>query len=322
MAPAPTVSRVLKHIMQQYIKRHGKIHLLPKQKEPLTRAMIEGILSLPHGTAITPKITVDHHDYFWIALMALIALMASTGQRKSEALLPDGEAWDLSRAARSQFQWKLADGTYTTDPTAAQLNALCELCFLLWVPGCSKADYTSQQWANKPSIMRFHPTATLNAPRLVAKMELRFMVHGTDRERTPMFTTKPKASAPMKYSHVEKLLQPMLVASGTVTSTNSHLYSWHSFRIWLACALKAAGASDTDILRMLRWKSLSSLHTYVMMKQSTQLALLESGMDAAYNLDVRRSANIYADLPPLDDDELATVLHEIISCTDAMDDSA
>ena len=58
-----------------------------------------------------------------------------------------------------------------------------------------------------------------------------------------------------------------------------------------------------------------------MMKQSTQLALLESGMDAAYNLDVRRSANIYADLPPLDDDELATVLHEIISCTDAMDES-
>jgi hypothetical protein len=40
------------------------------------------------------------------------------------------------------------------------------------------------------------------------------------------------------------------------------LYSWHSFRIGLACALKAAGAPDPIILALCRWRSKESIPTY------------------------------------------------------------
>jgi len=39
-------------------------------------------------------------------------------------------------------------------------------------------------------------------------------------------------------------------------------YSWHSFRIGLACALRAAQAPDWVLLALLRWRSSSSIPGY------------------------------------------------------------
>ena len=39
-------------------------------------------------------------------------------------------------------------------------------------------------------------------------------------------------------------------------------YSFHSFRIYLACALKKAGVSETGIMEFCRWRSRSSLPIY------------------------------------------------------------
>ena len=40
------------------------------------------------------------------------------------------------------------------------------------------------------------------------------------------------------------------------------LYSWHSFHVKLACALRAAQAPDWVILALLRWRSASSIPGY------------------------------------------------------------
>jgi len=40
------------------------------------------------------------------------------------------------------------------------------------------------------------------------------------------------------------------------------LYSWHSFRIGLACSLRAAGAPDWVILALCRWRSSNSIPVY------------------------------------------------------------
>eukprot|EP00965_Chrysotila_dentata_P145800 4816664-Pleurochrysis_carterae.AAC.1 len=39
-------------LMQQHIAAHGADALLPKSKEPLTRAEIVALLSFPHGTVV------------------------------------------------------------------------------------------------------------------------------------------------------------------------------------------------------------------------------------------------------------------------------
>ena len=194
-------------------------------------------------------------------MRALICLLSCTGQRKSEALLPDGEQWDLSRASRSQITWKIAQ-VYVADASEQQLRNLSVGDIMFWTLGRSKADYSGTAWGSKTVPMRWHGTAVLNAPRMMAQMELGFMVRGKAREATPLFTTKALASKPVRFADVELLLRPMLVASGGCNAEEAMMYSWHSFRIFLACALKAANVSDADIQVMLRWKSVASLHAY------------------------------------------------------------
>ena len=48
----------------------------------------------------------------------------------------------------------------------------------------------------------------------------------------------------------------------------------HSFRIWLACALLAAGATPEQIMLLLRWSSEAARKLYAMMGQLSQAALL------------------------------------------------
>ncbi len=47
-----------------------------------------------------------------------------------------------------------------------------------------------------------------------------------------------------------------------MTATQALLYSLHSFRIGLACALRAAKAPDWVILAVCRWRSTSSIPVY------------------------------------------------------------
>ena len=82
------------------------------------------------------------------------------------------------------------------------------------------------------------------------------------------------------------------------------MYSWHSFRIWLACALKRAGVSDADTQLLLRWKSSASLHAYQRMSQEVQAQLLTSALEVGDKIDVRQASN----LPELDDYRLARAL--------------
>ena len=51
---------------------------------------------------------------------------------------------------------------------------------------------------------------------------------------------------------IDNTVQAALKALG-VTPEEAKKYSPHSFRIYLACALKAAGKSDSEIQMMCRW---------------------------------------------------------------------
>jgi hypothetical protein len=246
-------------------------------------------------------------------MQALIALLASTGQRKSEALVPDGEQWDRSRASRSQITWRIK-GVFVADPSEQQLRGLDASCFMLWTPGRSKQDFAGVHWGAKPIVIRFHPTKVLNAPRLIAQMELRHMVRGTMRIDTPLFSVQPVANKPLKFAHVEQLLRPLLIAAGACQEVDAKLYSWHSFRIFLACALKAAKVPDADIQVILRWKSVASLHAYARLTVEAQEEILEAGLAAGLKIDVRQAAN----LPELDDYYLAQALDEMVEQVDKM----
>jgi hypothetical protein len=143
--------------------------------------MIEGMLALEQGSMIGRK-TLDWKSFFWKQVRALIALLASTGQRKSEALLPDETEWDLSCASRAQIVWLLKhEERPVVTPTMEQMHNLADGDVMLWIPGSSKADFGGTKWAPSPVPMRWNAEAKINAPREMSQIEIDFPVEGEQR---------------------------------------------------------------------------------------------------------------------------------------------
>ncbi len=90
-------------------------------------------------------------------------------------------------------------------------------------------------------------------------MELVRKVPLEKREKVPLFVN----FIGLVWRHVPltDLFKAMLLASG-VPESDLFKYSMHSWRIYLACALLAAGASNGTIQAMLRWRSDEALKIY------------------------------------------------------------
>ena len=81
-----------------------------------------------------------------------------------------------------------------------------------------------------------------------------------------------------------------------VGDDNLSKYSWHSARIYLGCALLAAGASGAQIQALCRWQSEDSLRLYARLNPAKYRSLLTSARSA----DV--SSVSTTSLPPLSAD--------------------
>ena len=57
-------------------------------------------------------------------------------------------------------------------------------------------------------------------------------------------------------------------------------FSPHSFRIYLACALRAAGCEDAVIQALCRWQSIESLHTYALLDAKAYREFVARAMDS------------------------------------------
>ena len=84
------------------------------------------------------------------------------------------------------------------------------------------------------------------------------------------------------------------------------LYSWHSGRIYLACALQAAGASSGQIQAMCRWVSEKSLHIYARMNETTYAYWVRQALLA--RVDSTRTTSLVAQIPRTDDDDVVARL--------------
>ena len=82
-------------------------------------------------------------------------------------------------------------------------------------------------------------------------------------------------------------------------------YSWHSFRIGLACALLAKGARPELIQALCRWKSAESLVIYARLNAEAY------GDWVLKALSARISSIQTANLPPLDDADCAALLNAV-----------
>ena len=90
-----------------------------------------------------------------------------------------------------------------------------------------------------------------------------------------------------------------------MSKSEASRYSWHSFRIGLACALLAKGARPELTQALCRWKSPESLVIYARLNAEAYGDWVLSALSA------RISSVQTANLPPIDDADCAALPTEV-----------
>ena len=294
MAPLTMASTLTARLLARYVRTHGADALMPKRKEPLTNPIITSLLQLPHHTPVGPQprgkgLRVDWCQLEWTSLRAMFATLAQTGMRKAEVALPAGDTFGKVHLSRANLAWRIG-GRLHTSPTADALADLSEGDYALLTVAPSKADQYGLIWAPAPIILPFYASDTdhpICAARELMRLEVAHPKQGKERRDTPLFVTgKGKA---WTHSAIDERFQHMLIAAGVAPEMASTL-SMHSWRIYLACALLAKGASTAQILSMLRWRSDEALRLYARLNDTSYATWLDEAATA--DISSIRSSNI------------------------------
>ena len=268
-----SVVDLCKGVVQEHIDENGPESLEIARKEPLQNWMLVAWMTLMHGIKIG-KVTVGV-NVAWQGVRVLICLLASTGGRKADVALDDGVQFGMRHLSLWHACWEIG-GIRTRTPSDELLNTLdsSSLLHLQHVP--CKNDPDGSRWMSSPTTVRWHPTAPVNLPRELAEYIKMRKVHREDFRKTPMLLNPD--GKPWRKGALASFFHLMCLA--IMSAEQAKLYTIHSFRIYLACALMAAGASAEVIKKLLRWASDEALHIYARMNADAIAEWIEASRAA------------------------------------------
>ena len=206
---------------------------------------------------------LNWHDPAMRSLRAMFHTLAQTGFRKSEVSLHEKATFGLHHLSMANVHWSIG-GVTLAAPTVDQLAALSLGDFALLRPPPSKSDQFSLHWGASTIYLPFDPAAAICAARELAREEVRRAVPASGRARAPLFVCE--TGGPWRHGQLNTVFHHLLVR--VVGPERAQFYSMHSWRIYLACALLAAGASAGTIQGMLRWRSDDALKIYARINDS------------------------------------------------------
>ena len=249
----------------------------------MTNPIIVGMIESAHVAGGSTKAVMGR---------ALWATMAQTGFRKAEVSLGGGTRFGNDCLTRHNLRWRIG-GVETADPTLEQLESLSDGDLAILIPPKSKCDQFGLEWGQSPIYLRFSSTAPICAARALRDVECALPRHGLqDRESTALFTNDN--GAPLTSQALDALFKACLSDAGVPTKSTAR-YSPHSFRRYLACALKASGVADSTIQALLRWKTSESLKLYSFLSDESYADLVDGAGHADVS-SVRTNALPRADL--------------------------
>ena len=292
------LSLTLRAVLTDFVRDHGPEALLPRRKEPASGAMLLKLLAVPQGVRLG-RWTLEWGSVLGVSLRAMLCTAFSGGFRKAELALPAGAEFDDFCIKRASLSWRIA-GVIVAAPSRAQLEGLCRGDFALITPPPSKADHFGTFFGNRPVWLPFVDTPG-NAAAALAQLELRIPVAAAERRSSPLFMEAPRT--PLGAGRADRLLKHLL--HQIMSKSEASRYSWHSFRIGLACALLAKGARPELIQALCRWKSPESLVIYARLNAEAYGDWVLSALSA------RISSVQTANLPPIDDADCAALLTEV-----------
>ena len=205
-----------------------------------------------------------------------------TGHRLAEFVQhPSGELCYLTRGSISY----VIGGIVVTDPTRAQLQQMRVGDAVLIEPPRSKTDQFGEIHCPFPSTVPYR-TDPNSAGFILRQQDLNDPCHGSQRAVWPLFADE--SGLPYTHAVLDTLLDHMLhhcFGPGAVTR-----HSWHSMRVGLATALKAAKVDDDVIQMICRWTNPESLRAYARHGQSLHINCVDAAEHAV--IDSIQSANV------------------------------
>ena len=197
----------------------------------------------------------------WQSWRCLHAAAAQAGFRKDEVCAKSKkEGFTKVQFSRASLCF-CVKGKYVRDPSTEELELMLvsDDCSVLLEPHPSKADQDGAFWCDKPIYFPVRRSDPVSAAVEIIRLELLDPCHGDKRIDTPLFMNNDRS--PFTKAQVDAGMKDMI--KEVIPADQCSKYSFHSYRIWLACSLDRAGCPPSKIKRILRWISDEALNTYV-----------------------------------------------------------
>ena len=277
------VAEVCKGVVQDYLDEHGADWIAQKRKEPVTNEMLRAWLTLPEGTRVGGVVVGE--TTAWQAVRVFITLMAASGFRCSDVALEPGARFNGNRhLSMHHVKWQV-DGVRLVQPSPALLAAMAArqvitaVVFLFVTAPPSKADQDGTRWRASPITVRYDHTAPINLACEMARYELLRGLAPGARCDAPVLVDRD--GRPWRRAGLNAFFKLLLLAIPVLVPAAEVVhYSVHSFRIYLACALLAVGASHETIKLMVRWASDEALQIYARLSVHADAGLRDAASRA------------------------------------------
>ena len=265
-------------LLRRFKLKFGVSAMMPVQKNPFTKDMIEQMLRhlKQDGLKLMKGRVVTKTSRWAASARAWVATQAQTAFRKGDSLVCGTDVWTVDDLSRASITW-IIDGVPTPWPTDEQLRNLKPGDYVIVRAPSSKTDPYCLVWGTRPIYGAFDPHESINMARELRDLILAHPVTKAAAASTPLFQMDDGSA--MRGSFAEGMLGKLLSLQG-LNQAEASKYSCHSFRIYLACALRASGASDAAIQALCRWQSLDSLRIYACLGPDTYTELITRAMQA------------------------------------------
>eukprot|EP00965_Chrysotila_dentata_P107454 3550336-Pleurochrysis_carterae.AAC.1 len=180
--------------------------------------------------------------------------MWRAGHRLGEAVQTSDE---LTYFVRADVTYRIG-GRVIVDPTLDELAGMRQSDVAYLAPSRSKTDFSGVIYSPFPSVLPYDDTSPSNAAAALRALEEFFPCHGDSRARSPLFADN--RGRPFTHAVLDTWLRRLLTS--LFDEPTARVYYWHSLRVGLACALRAAGCPDENIQLICRWASPQSLQIY------------------------------------------------------------
>ena len=253
-------SQVIRFLAVEYELVHGPEALIPHKREGFAPNTVKTLIENVDGLKTTSRKYPNVLAGSWLArnIQAAIALSGFAGFRRAEISTIEGKDFTAMAMSRASLFFIIRSKVVRC-PTAGELRSMTEGDKVGILAGPAKNDPLAVHFMPYPIIFGFFPWIRGDPGTVLRNLALYCPIPPSNLRRTPLFTSSANGD-PLGYNFLAQVLKYLL--DTIFPSEVAAKYSWHSFRIGLACALRAAQAPDWVLLALLRWRSPSSIPGY------------------------------------------------------------